>query len=99
MDNKKTIETIIYDAIDDLNHLIENPLKKSMTTRLYGDGSSLSSIDLVDLVIQVEERVNETFDTLISLTDDKALSEERSPFRNVTSLQEYLLKQLEKLPV
>jgi len=96
LDNKRTIKTIIYDAIDDLNHLIENPLEKSMTTQLYGDGSSLSSIDLVDLIIQVEERVNETFDTLISLTDDKALSEENSPFKNVTSLQKYLLKKLDK---
>ncbi len=62
----------------------------SPQTRLYGRGSDLDSLGLVQLVIEVEERVGARYGVPITLTDEKALSQENSPFRTVESLTDYV---------
>ncbi len=58
--------------------------------RLYGHGSDVDSLGLVQLLIEVEERVSARYGVAITLTDEQAMSQERSPFRTVESLAEYV---------
>ena len=62
----------------------------SPETRLYGRGSDLDSLGLVQLVVDVEEKVSERYGLPITLTDERALSQEHSPFRTADSLSAYV---------
>ena len=66
---------------------------------LYGPDSSIDSLGLVTLLIDVEQHINDEFDVLISLTDEKAVSQKRSPFRTVQTLADYICKLLEEANV
>ena len=71
-------------------------VKVSEGTNLYGPDSSLDSLGLVTLLIDVEQKINDEFDVLISLTDEKAVSQKKSPFRTVQTLTDYICKLLEE---
>ena len=67
----------------------------SLDVVLYGHGSSLDSLGLVRLLIDVEQRVNDRYGLTIALMDEKAMSQKHSPFRTVNSLADYLVKLIE----
>ena len=68
----------------------DDALELEEETRLFGRGSKLNSIDLVTLVINVEQSLAEGLGVEVSLTDEKAMSQTRSPFRDVKSLVDYI---------
>ena len=59
-------------------------------TRLIGDGSALTSMQLVSLLVEIEQRIEETLGVSVTIADERALSMKRSPFRSVGTLVEYL---------
>jgi acyl carrier protein len=59
-------------------------------TRLFGRSSPLDSTALVSLLVEVEQRINEQCQTQIVIADDRAVSQERSPFRTIGTLADYL---------
>jgi hypothetical protein len=56
---------------------------------LLGTDAPLDSLGLVMVLASFEAGINDTFDTEIVLTDERAMSMERSPFRLVSSLIDY----------
>lgn len=64
-------------------------------TRLFGAGARLDSMGLVSLVLGVEERLADDLGLEMTLMDDRALSQERSPFRTVGSLADYVVSRLD----
>ena len=96
---EKTREEIIeavYAAIDTLNETLPEgrKLESSEETLLYGPGGVLDSIALVGLIVEVEQMLFENFDLELSLVDEKALSQKKSPFRRVKSLVDYIYSNL-----
>ena len=87
----KTID-IIYASIDDYNDLQpkEKKLIKSNDTDLFGKNSKLDSLGLVSFIVDVEQKVNDHFKTEITLADEKAMSQRKSPFRSVETLASYI---------
>ena len=90
---KQEIQTIIFESIRGLNEdlcdeRLENP---GETTHLYGgkDGT-LDSLALVNLIVDLEEKVEDSFGKEILLTDERAMSQRRSPFRSVKTLCDYI---------
>lgn len=63
-------------------------------TRLFGRSGVLDSLGLVNVVLEVEQQIGDETGVTISLMDDKAMSQTRSPFRTVSSLAEYVAAQL-----
>ena len=59
-------------------------------TRLIGRAGVLDSMGLVTLIVDVEQRLEEEYDTVVVLADERALSQTRSPFRSVGSLADYI---------
>ena len=59
-------------------------------TRLFGAGGLLDSLGLVTVVLDVEQEVNARLSTSITVADDRAMSQSRSPFRTVGSLADYI---------
>jgi acyl carrier protein len=60
-------------------------------TPLVGEDAVLDSHGLVSVILDVEQTVNATTGAAISITDERAMSQQRSPFRTVGSLADYIL--------
>jgi len=73
--------------------ILENP---EMSTNLYGSEGNLDSLALVRLAVELEEAISDEFDKDITIVDDRAMSQKRSPFKTVGSLIDYLMLLLEE---
>lgn len=89
---KNEIENIIIEVLQDLNDDIEseeleNPNKD---TKIFGEEGALDSLALVTLITDLEEEIQEKFEKEVTLADEKAMSQRKSPFGTVESLTEYI---------
>ena len=68
------------------------PCDSSVRVRvsLFGGGSDLDSLGLVNLIVCIEENINTEFNMSVSIADEKAMSQKHSPFRSVDTLADYL---------
>src|SRR5437764_7233576 len=58
-------------------------------TPLFGREGVLDSLGLVALVVAVEQAIEDEYGVSVSLADERALSEGKSPFRTVGALADY----------
>ena len=87
------ISGVVYASIEAINDERENKgdrLELREETCLLGRKSKLDSLSLVTLIVDIEQRLGDELGVEISLTDEKAMSETRSPFRDVKSLIDYI---------
>ncbi len=88
------IEKTILLATEELN--LQQPddrqLELSPETQLFGKGSKLDSLGLVNLIVMVEEKVMDEFNAAITIADERAMSQKNSPFRTIRSLSEYVFE-------
>jgi acyl carrier protein len=98
MANQQSIIDIIYRALASLNGELDadSQVPLAPDTRLFGPEASLDSLSLVSVIVDVESAVQDELGKSISLTDDEAMSQAVSPFSSVTTLADYILKQLAK---
>ena len=68
----------------------EGHIEKSNNTALFGSGSKLDSLDLINLVVAVEQNIEDEFDVTIKLADERVLSQKTSPFKTVRTLTDYI---------
>ena len=92
---KNKVISIIIDALKELaadfgNDNIENIADTDGETILYGMDGILESIELVSLFADLEEIIFDEFGRDITLADEKAMSQNNSPFRTVNSLSDYI---------
>jgi len=87
----KIIE-LIYTSIDELNEQNEadSQLTKTESTIIFGKDSNIDSLGLVNLIVSLEQYVNDEFNVEISLADERAMSQENSPFSTVSTLASYI---------
>lgn len=88
------IENIIIKTLKNLSDEfemkeLENP---SATTPIYGGGGGgFDSLALVSFITDLEQRLSDELGLEIVLADERAMSANNSPFKNVTSLTQYIL--------
>lgn len=89
---KDKIKNIIYKTIKELNETLNNkiPLDEGLDTPIFGGKGYLDSLGLVNLLIAVEQNIEDGFDIILALADERALSQENSPFRTIGALVEYI---------
>jgi acyl carrier protein len=87
-----TIIEIIYNSIDELNEQLKNDMKleKSTETKLIGSNIKLDSLGIVSLLVTIEQNIEDEFDVSITIADEKAMSQKRSPFRTIGTLADYI---------
>ncbi len=97
MVDKARVTQVVFSAIDDLNEQLPGGavLAKSAESSLFGRGSPLDSLGLVNLIVGVEQAVADELGAEVSLADEKAMSRKSSPFRTVGSLVEYVAQCVE----
>jgi acyl carrier protein len=59
-------------------------------TGLFGKNASIDSLSLVSVIVDLEAYFADEYNLSISLTDDRAMTREVSPFNTVSSLADYL---------
>lgn len=67
-----------------------NSAPLSEDTRLIGREAVLDSMGLVNLIIEVEQRLEDEHDVTVVLADERAMSQKNSPFRSVQTLADYI---------
>lgn len=92
MMNSEKITQSVFSAIDDVNQSLppEQRIEKAPDTVLFGHGGKLDSLGLVNLIVAIEQEIEASFGTTITLADEKAMSQNNSPFRTVESLVDYI---------
>ena len=88
----------IYNAIQRANEMRkpDDQLECAEETVLYGQGGGLDSLGLVSLIIDLEEAINARSGEQLVLADEHAMSQQRNPFRDVRSLADYIMTQLQE---
>jgi acyl carrier protein len=66
----------------------ERPIDGS--AQLVGQDSLLDSLGLVRLIADVEQRLHAEHEILVTLADERAMSQKNSPFRSVSALADYI---------
>jgi hypothetical protein len=62
--------------------------------RIFGEGALLDSLGLVNFLADLEHRISEEFGHDIVLASERAMSRDRSPFRDIASLTTYVVELL-----
>jgi acyl carrier protein len=60
------------------------------TTRLIGREALFDSMGLVNLIVDIEQRLEEQYQVAVILADERAMSQKNSPFRSIQTLTDYI---------
>ena len=92
--NQSEALKLIYDCLNEINsgRSIDSHLKEAPDTGLLGSPGALDSLELVNLVVQLEGLLADRLDRAVVLVDDYAFGEGREPFRTVETLASYLVE-------
>ncbi len=97
-ERRQQVLAIILEALENLNQELPESERVEVgpTTPLFGPDATLDSLALVSVIIDVETALTMSCDAPISLTDDRAMSREVSPFTDVGALTDYIMELLLK---
>lgn len=91
---KQKIIGIILHEVSELNEQLDNKVavENGENAGLYGLTGVLDSLGLVTLIVAVEQAVEDELGLVISLADERAMSQKNSPFRTIGTLADYIVK-------
>jgi acyl carrier protein len=86
------VVNLVYEAVARTNEELEPELaiEARPDELLIGPGTKLDSLGFVSLILEIEELVHERLGITLELVNDRALSQERSPFRTLGTLVAYV---------
>lgn len=95
---REQIISLVAEAVTDLNdelqyESLENPTEETL---LFGSDDGIDSLSLVRLVVDIEQRMHEELGKSVSLTDEKAMSAKRSPYRSIGALSDFIVEDCER---
>ncbi len=98
MVDRAQVTSAVFAAIEELNQDLPSGsvLEPAPDTVLFGRGSRLDSLGLVNLIVAVEGALADELGVDMTLADEKAMSQSSSPFRTVDTLVDYIVKRLEE---
>jgi|SRR5437899_12992024 len=94
--DRQGILQAIFATIDEINETLPDnrKLEKSAETRLFGRQGGLESLEFVNFIVLLEQRIGDEFGLAVTLADEKAISRESSPFSTVERLSDYVTELL-----
>lgn len=90
------IRELLLDAAREFNDELEFKIAVELggSATLFGHDGVLDSLNLVSFIVAVEQEVAERFGVSVTLADEKALSQSRSPFRSIDALAAHVAARL-----
>jgi len=86
------VKEIVINALNNL--LTEMPTEQGCeineSTLLLAEGSIIDSLTLVSLIVDIETTFSTDYNIEISLSDDRAMMRDISPFLSVSTLVDYI---------
>lgn len=91
------VTALIVDALREQadTRAIGSPSTLGADTPLFGREGVLDSLGLVALVVAVEQAIEDDYGVSVTLADERALSERKSPFATVGALAAYAARLIE----
>lgn len=98
MEVKERILKAIYLAIDEVNMQLSDSeqLDKTPDTILLGEGGTLDSLAVVNLIVMTEEFIEDEFNKTLNIADQDISSMKGNPFRNVNTMADYIAARLDE---
>lgn len=95
--NIDDVKNILFEVVDEINDesAPDRKLAKSLDTVLLGRQGKLDSMGLVRFIVATEQKLTEQVGVPLSLTDEKAFSQEHSPFQTVGTLLDFIIRELQ----
>lgn len=95
--SNEAIRSALFEAIDEVNLLLpkQDHLIKNDETALYGAQSALDSVNLINLLVAFEDRLESHVGRSLSLTTDPGILQDGKPLTSVNTLLEYVDRALE----
>lgn len=92
--NRQTALKAIFATVDEINESLsaDRQLEKSPETRLFGTQGGLKSLEFVNFIVLLEQRIADEFGCPVTLADERAISREASPFSTVERLADYVVE-------
>lgn len=92
MANMDRTYKVLFSAVDQLNQELPagQRLTKTPQTVVLGSGGKLDSLSVVNLLMLTEQKLEDEFNFPVSLADERAMSQERSPFRTLATMAGYI---------
>lgn len=99
IDKEKVLQSI-YGVVDEMNMELpeEQFMEKSEDFVLFGKSGKLDSLGLVTFIVAVEQKFQEDLGVTITLADERAMSQKRSPFATIGTLADYTFSLLKEPP-
>lgn len=63
-------------------------------TCIYGKTGFMDSVGLVSLALEIERQMEEKYGLTLPIMDDGAFSSKHSPFRSVSTLENYIIEKI-----
>ncbi|HTZ11659.1 MAG TPA: hypothetical protein VMD04_04720 [Candidatus Margulisiibacteriota bacterium] len=97
--DKKEISNLVIKSLREVNRILgkNEQLKIGKNMDIYGGKSRLDSMGLVNLLVDLEQRLAKEGGIEISIMDAKAFSMKNSPFKNLSTLVDFIHKKGEDL--
>ncbi len=94
--SQEKIKAVISDCVNGLNAALIESEKISTDSKsiLFGEGSLLDSMGLLNLLMDLEEKLGDE-GVNITILDDHALSQKNSPFRTTSTLAGYIHRKMQ----
>jgi len=92
--NREHAIQAIYSAIEELNTQLTEGVEitQSEDVILFGEGTVLDSLNLVNLVMMVEQNIMMETGAEVLLASEAAMSRKRSPYLSVSTLADYAVE-------
>lgn len=89
---KEKIYELVLKQLSELNDTLpeDQQFNADRNMVLFGNNSKIDSLSLVSLIVDLETVFSDAYGKDISLTDDRAMTREISPFANVETLVDYI---------
>ena len=87
---------IVQDSISHINQQLpdEQQISKEPNTVLVGPNSELDSLSVINLIIEVEERIYTSYGKRIQILDKGIMSEEPGTISTISDLIDWIIKEL-----
>jgi len=98
MIRQQAVAQLILEIASEFNGDLDNkiPVEQGVEAPLYGREGVLDSLALVSFVVAVEQAIENKFGRVLTLADEKALSQRHSPFRTIGGLADYVVSLLQE---
>jgi acyl carrier protein len=87
----KMLKDIITESLIEMDIMKSSEIIDS-STELYNGEAGLDSLGLVTLLINIEQKIESEYGISLTIADEKAMSEQNSPFKTIGSLVSFLEK-------